>query len=162
MVAVALDESTTRAVSLGEDGKLKLWEFASGKVIGELLTDSGAGAAFAGAERSLKAGQAVLAARKTQFDAAEKKVAEELEKSKKAAVAAAAAEADFRKKQAAFVAANDAKAKSDREVAEKEAAKHPSLKAAKDAAKKLDEDLKKKSGELDAAKRALVNANSKP
>lgn len=158
VVAAVADAAALRVASLGEDGKIKLWEFTTGKALGELKTDAVPARSLSEAQRSLNAAQAILKVRKSQFDAAEKKVTEELDKSKKAAEAATAADADFKVKQSAFVTADEAQAKADREVVAKEAAKHPQLNQAKEAAKSLAEEAKKKAGELDTAKRALVNA----
>ena len=159
VVAAAGDPSAGRVATLGDDGKIKLWEFATGKLLGELQTDAAAALALAKADRSLNAAKAILAVRKSQFEAAEKLVGEELEKSRKAAEAATAADADYKAKQGASIAADDAKARAEREVAAKEAAKHAELGQAKEAAKKLADEAGKLAGELATAERARVDAN---
>ena len=158
VVAVAADAGGLRLASLGENGSIKLWEFATGKALGDLRSDAQAMRKLGEMERAVAAAQAVLKVRKTQLEAAEKKVTEEIEKSKKAAQAEAAAEADFAAKQSAFIVAVEAKQAADREVAAKEAAKHPGLAKAKEAAKKVSDEAGKKTSERDNAKRALINA----
>ena len=159
VIAAASDPDSTRVATLGEQGKIKLWEFASGKLLGELQTDAVAASALADAERALKAANAILAVRKSQFETAEKQVGDELEKSKKAAEAATTADADHRAKHLASIAAEEASAKAALEVSAMETAKHSGLAAAKEAAKKLAEEAKKRAGELAAAERVRVDAS---
>ena len=159
VIAAAADAGARRLATLGEDGKIKLWEFASGKALGDLQTGADRALELANAERSLKAAQAVLEVRKKQSAEAEKKVNEEIEKSKQAVAAEATALAEFEKKQAALAAADEARARIDREVAARGAAKHPELANAKAEAKKLADEAGKKTAERDTAKRALSNAS---
>ena len=158
VVAAVSDAQAQRLATLGEAGKVKLWEFSTGKPLGDLAVGASDELKLAAGERALKAADAVLAVRKKQLEAAEKKVGEESEKSKKSVQALAAAEADLATKLDAFKLAQEAKGAGDREVAAKEAAKHPQLNAAKEQVKKLTDEANKKAGELDTAKRALTNA----
>ncbi|MGI9244149.1 MAG: c-type cytochrome domain-containing protein [Verrucomicrobiales bacterium] len=159
IAAVDADTAGSRVATLGEDGKIKLWEFANGKLLGELRTDAAAAGELAGAERELNAAKAVLTVRQSQFDLADKQVGEESEKSKKAAEAATNAGADFRAKRLASIAADEATATAESHVAAMEAAGHGGLAQAKEAAKGLTEQAKKLAGELANAEKAMVDAN---